>query len=421
MKVMVVGGGGREHALAWKIAKSPLCEKLYLAPGNPLSGELGERVFIPVNDIVALRVFAEKNEIDLTVVGPELPLVHGITDEFEKAGLKVFGPSRAAARLEGSKFFSKEIMRKHLIPTAAFSRARSLDEAHSILEDMEVPVVIKADGLAEGKGAFVCKTETDVKNALKEIFIDKRFGDSGLPCVIEEFLQGEEASLFVITDGNTILPLMPAQDHKAVNEGDTGPNTGGMGSYLPAPLMNEDTLNKTIREIVVPTVHAMNAEGCPYRGLLYVGLMVNGGHPKVVEYNCRFGDPETQPMMMQMKSDILPIFDQVAKGKLDSDREIEWHDGASIGVVLASGGYPGSYAKGKAITGLKDLPDDVVAFAAGVGGTAQEPVTSGGRVLCLTARGANLKEAADRVYSSIDKVRFDGAFYRRDIGHRALD
>lgn len=420
MKILLVGGGGREHALAWKVAQSPLCEKLYLAPGNPLSGELGERVEIPADDVVALKYFAKKEEIDLTIVGPEAPLVAGLVDSFESDGLRVFGPSRHAAQLEGSKLFSKNFMKKYHIPTAEYQNAQSMEEAEQLLDRMGVPVVIKADGLAEGKGAFVCKTEEEAKEALHAIFAEKRFGSSGMSCVFEEFMEGEEASLFVITDGNTIMPLLPAQDHKPVFDGDEGPNTGGMGAYAPAPLVTEKVMDKILKEIVVPTVHGMNADGNPYRGLLYVGLMIKDGQPRVVEYNCRFGDPETQPLMTLLKTDLLPIFDQVAGKELKEDQvALEWYPGSAIGVVLASEGYPGSYEKGKVISGLSDL-GEVQAFAAGVAGESDQLKTSGGRVLCLCARGEGIAEAREKVYGEIDRVSFEGAFYRKDIGAKAL-
>jgi phosphoribosylamine---glycine ligase len=420
MKVLLIGGGGREHALAWKVAQSPLCEKLFLAPGNPLSAELGEVVDIPANDVVALKYFVKKEEIDLTIVGPEAPLVAGLVDSFENDGLRVFGPSRHAAQLEGSKLFSKNFMKKYNIPTADYQNAESMEEANQLLERMGVPVVIKADGLAEGKGAFVCKTEEEAEKAIHAIFAEKRFGSSGMNCVFEEFMDGEEASLFVITDGNTIMPLLPAQDHKPAYDGDAGPNTGGMGAYAPAPLVTEKVMDRVLSEIVVPTVHGMNSEGMPYRGLLYVGLMIKDGQPKVVEFNCRFGDPETQPLMTLLKTDLLPIFDQVSRKELKEDQTaLEWHPGSAIGVVLASEGYPGSYEKGKVITGLSDL-DGVQAFAAGVSGQGELLKTSGGRVLCLCACGSNISEARDKVYGQIERVSFEGAFYRTDIGAKAL-
>lgn len=421
MKILLVGGGGREHALAWKIAQSPLCEKLYIAPGNPMMSDLGECVNIPADDCIALKYFAKKEEIDLTVVGPEAPLVEGIVDLFQAEKMKIFGPSRSAAQLEGSKIFSKEIMKKYHIPTAEFDVAQSYDHALTVLENFPAPVVIKADGLAEGKGAFVCKTNDDALEALRIIFSEKRFGESGSRCIFEKFLPGQEASLFVLTDGNTILPLVAAQDHKPVGDGDTGPNTGGMGSYAPAPIMTEEVHNRVLEEIVVPTVHAMNEEGIPYKGLLYVGLMIDEDEgPNVVEYNCRFGDPETQPLMMLLKSDIVPVFDAIASGSISEEANgLEWHEGAAIGVVLASAGYPGSYEKGKKITGVNDL-EHSVAFAAGVKDDGEGLATSGGRVLCITGRGESLKDVRDKVYSEIDKVQFEGAFYRKDIGDKAL-
>jgi phosphoribosylamine---glycine ligase len=422
MKILLVGGGGREHALAWKISQSPLCDKLYIAPGNAMMKDLGECVAIPADDCVALKYFAKKEDIDLTIVGPEVPLVEGIVNIFEAEKMKIFGPRRAAAQLEGSKIYSKEIMKKYHIPTAKFQVVQSYDQAKETLEVFPAPVVIKADGLAEGKGAFVCKTDEEAKEALRIIYSEKRFGEAGARCIFESFLSGEEASLFILTDGNTIIPMLAAQDHKAVGDGDTGPNTGGMGSYAPAPIMTPETLDRVLEEIVVPTIHAMNEEGTPYKGLLYVGLMIDNENDEinVVEYNCRFGDPETQPLMMLLKSDIVPIFDAIAGGELDESMEgLEWHDGAAIGVVLASAGYPGSYEKGKTITGLDDL-ESTVAFAAGVQGSPSGLKSSGGRVLCVTGMGEDLNGAREKVYGEIDRVKFEGAFYRKDIGDKGL-
>ena len=420
MKVCLIGGGGREHALAWKISQSPLCDKLYLVPGNPLSAEFGQRVNLPADDITAIKYFVKKEGVDLTIVGPEAPLVAGIVDAFEADGLKIFGPSKAAAQLEGSKEYSKAFMKKFNIPTAAYQTAQSHDEAMTILEQMGVPLVVKADGLAEGKGAFVCHTEDEVKKALHAIFAEKRFGASGMSCVVEEFMHGEEASLFVITDGNTIIPLLPAQDHKAAFDNDEGPNTGGMGAYAPAPLVTSKVLDKILKDIVVPTIHGMNSEGSPYRGLLYVGLMIKDGNSKVVEFNCRFGDPETQPLMTLLKSDILELMWKVAQHNIDENYEgLDWYSGSAIGVVLASGGYPGKYEKNKLITGIETL-EGVQAFAAGVSGDLTALKTSGGRVLCLTAKGDDLEAARAVLYSQIDRVQFEGCFYRKDIGAKAL-
>ena len=420
MKVCLIGGGGREHALAWKISQSPLCEKLYLIPGNPLSAEFGQRINLAVDDITALKYFVKKEGIDLTIVGPEAPLVAGIVDSFEADGLKIFGPSKAAAQLEGSKEYSKAFMKKFNIPTAAYQTATSHEEAMIILEQMGVPLVVKADGLAEGKGAFVCHTVDEVKKALHAIFAEKRFGASGMLCVMEEFMHGEEASLFIITDGNTIIPLLAAQDHKAVFDNDLGPNTGGMGAYAPAPLVTTKVLDKILKDIVVPTIHGMNAEGNPYRGLLYVGLMIKDGSAKVVEFNCRFGDPETQPLMTLLKSDLLELMSMVANHNIDENYDgLDWHPGFAIGVVLASAGYPGKYEKNKLITGIETL-EGVQAFAAGVSGDMTALKTSGGRVLCLTAKGADIQAARTILYSQIDRVQFEGCFYRKDIGAKAI-
>jgi len=421
MKVLLIGGGGREHALAWKISQSPLCKELFLAPGNCLSAALGKVVDIPSNDLVALKHFAKKEKIDLTVVGPEVPLVEGIVDLFEADGLKIFGPCKAAAQLEGSKSFSKEFMKHNGIPTAEYQVVNSIEEARALISRLGVPVVIKADGLAEGKGAFVCRELAEAESALHAIFAEKRFGAAGMKVVVEEFLAGEEASLFVLTDGNTIIPLLPAQDHKAAFDGDQGPNTGGMGAYVPAPLVTEGVLDRVLKDIVVPVIHGMNKNQTPYRGLLYVGLMIKGGVPKVVEFNCRFGDPETQPLMTLLKSDLLQYMWEIANHKLlDSEHGLEWHSGAAIGVVMASGGYPGKYETGKLIRGLWDLSDQVIPFAAGMTGKLESLKTNGGRVLCLTSRGKDLAEAREKLYAEIDKVEFEGAFYRTDIGAKGL-
>jgi phosphoribosylamine--glycine ligase len=421
MKVLLVGGGGREHALAWKISQSSLCEELYLAPGNPMSADLGKTVDIPVDDLVALKYFAKKEKIDLTIVGPEVPLVEGIVDSFEAEGLKIFGPCKAAAQLEGSKSFSKDFMKHNGIPTAEYHTVHTAEDAKQIIERLGAPIVVKADGLAEGKGAFVCQTVEEADAALHAIFAEKRFGASGSRVVIEEYMEGEEASLFVLTDGNMILPMLPAQDHKPAYDEDKGPNTGGMGAYAPAPLVTPKVMDKVLKDIVIPVIHGMNKNQTPYRGLLYVGLMIKGGTPKVVEFNCRFGDPETQPLMTLLKSDLLKYMWDIANHKLEEDQGgLEWHDGAAIGVVMASGGYPGSYEKGKAITGLSQLSEDVTPFAAGVSGLRDALKTSGGRVLCLTSRGKDLSEARDKLYSEIDKVEFEGAFYRKDIGAKGL-
>lgn len=421
MKVLLVGGGGREHALAWKISQSPLCDELYLAPGNPLSEQLGIKVDIPSDDIIALKYFVKKEGIDLTVVGPEAPLVEGIVDSFESEGLKVFGPCKAAAQLEGSKSFSKDFMKSNGIPTAEYHTIDSDDEARTLIAKLGVPIVIKADGLAEGKGAFVCHTIEETESALHAIFAEKRFGSSGAKVVIEEFMQGEEASLFVLTDGNTIMPMLPAQDHKPAYDEDKGPNTGGMGAYAPAPIVTPKVMDKVIKDVVIPTIHGMNKNQTPYRGLLYVGLMIRNGTPKVVEFNCRFGDPETQPLMTLLKSDLLKVMWEIANHKLEDTSGLEWHDGAAIGVVLASGGYPGSYEKGKTISGLGNLSKEVTAFAAGVNGEIGSLKTNGGRVLCLTSRGKDLAEAREKLYSEIDEVKFQDVFYRTDIGAKGLN
>ena len=366
MKILVVGGGGREHALVWKIAQSPLVETIYCAPGNPGIANLADCVHIPADDIAALLDFAQAEKIDLTVVGPEVPLTMGIVDRFQAVGLEIFGPNQSAARIEGSKSFSKDLMKKYAIPTADYETFTERDAAVAYIQAQGAPIVVKADGLAAGKGVIVAMSEEQAIAAVDEIMLDKVFGAAGASVVIEEFMDGEEASFFAFTDGQNILPLASSQDHKRAFDNDEGPNTGGMGAYSPAPVVTAALHDEIVETIVKPTIAGMASDGCPYSGILYVGLMIKDGKPRVVEYNARFGDPEAQPLLMRMKSDIVPVLQACARGTLDQD-SIEWHDKAAVCVVMASGGYPASYGKGFEITGLDAVlaMDDVYVFHAG--------------------------------------------------------
>ena len=426
MKVLVVGSGGREHALVWKIAQSPKVEKLYCAPGNAGTAELAENVEIKADDIQALKKFALDNKIGLTVVGPEAPLVAGIVDLFEKEGLKIFGPRQAAARIEGSKVFCKQIMTKYEIPTARSGIFDKSAEAIAYINEMGAPIVVKADGLAAGKGVIVAQTKEEATSAVKLIMEKKEFGRAGENVVIEECLVGEEASIIAFTDGTSIVPLASSQDHKRIFDNDLGPNTGGMGAYSPAPVVTDRLMAQIDVEILKPFVAGLRQEGIVYKGVLYAGVMVTKKGPLVLEFNARFGDPETQPIMMRMKSDIVPIFEAIIAGKLD-DRFIEWDERAAVCVVLAAGGYPGKYEKGVPLAGLDkiDQLDDVMVFHAGT--TTRDPrpatrdiVTSGGRVLGVTALGDNIKFAIDKAYRAVNMIRFKGMQYRKDIGKKAL-
>ena len=368
MKILVIGGGGREHALVWKIAQSPLVDKVYCAPGNPGMAKQAECLALKVDDLEGLLAFAEKEAIDLTIVGPELPLTLGIVDLFRAQGLTIFGPEQRAAQLEGSKNFSKSLMAKYGIPTAEFAAFTDYGKAAGYVRAKGAPIVVKADGLAAGKGVYVAQTVEEALQALKEIMLDAAFGEAGEQVVVEEFLCGEEASFLAFTDGRNILPLASSQDHKQVFDGDKGPNTGGMGAYSPAPVVTPALYDAIISQVIEPTVRGMAAEGCPYTGILYAGLMIDNGKLKVLEFNARFGDPETQPLLMRMKSDIVPILLACAKGRLEG-QALEWHDKAAVCVVMASGGYPGSYEKGFEINGLEKACeiDDLMVFHAGTG------------------------------------------------------
>ncbi|HDH97224.1 MAG TPA: phosphoribosylamine--glycine ligase [Proteobacteria bacterium] len=418
MKILVVGGGGREHALVWKISQSPLVDAIFCAPGNAGTEQIAQNVAISPEDIGALLEFAKSNGVDLCVVGPEAPLVAGIVDEFSKEGLKVVGPRRDAARLEGSKAFAKRIMAEYGVPTAEFKTFDAPADALAYIRDAGAPIVVKADGLAAGKGVYVCRTLDDAERAVDEIMVQRKFGASGDRVVVEGFLAGEEASFIVFTDGRNILPMASSQDHKPVYDNDEGPNTGGMGAYSPAPVVTDEVYGKIMERIMEPVIRGMKREGREFRGVLYAGLMIVDGEPYVLEFNVRFGDPETQPLLVRMKSDIVPIL----LGCTDTleGHSIEWDDRWSVCVVMASGGYPGKYEKGKEIFGLDKIDDpDVVIFHAGTKRVDGKVLTSGGRVLGVTALGDSLEEAQRRAYSAVEKISWDGVHYRRDIGDKA--
>ena len=423
MRILLIGGGGREHALAWKLVQSPNVEKLYVAPGNPGMALLQkcECINLNVDDLEGVADYAEEKSIDLTVVGPEAPLVAGLADVFKRRGLPVFGPSKAAAQLEGSKAFSKELMAKYNIPTAFFKICEDIETAKAYVEEKGAPIVVKADGLAAGKGVVVAMTKQDALDAIDEMMGDHKFGAAGARVVLEEYMEGEEASLLAFTDGKTVVPMIAAQDHKRVFDGDEGPNTGGMGTYAPAPVMTDILRLKATELVLKPVVAAMAKEGTPYQGCLYAGLMIKGDSVKVVEFNCRFGDPETQVVLPLLDGDLAEIMLACATGTLDKV-EVAWHDKAAVCVVMASGGYPESYEKGKEITGLAAAEEDkdVVVFHAGTKEAEGKIVTSGGRVLGVTAVDSSIRAARDRAYAAVEKIAFEKNFYRKDIAWRAL-
>ena len=423
MRILLIGGGGREHALAWKLVQSPNVEKLYAAPGNPGMALLQkcECINLNVDDLEGVADYAEEKSIDLTVVGPEAPLVAGLADVFKRRGLPVFGPSKAAAQLEGSKAFSKELMAKYNIPTAFFKICEDIEAAKAYVEEKGAPIVVKADGLAAGKGVVVAMTKQEALDAIDDMMGDHKFGAAGDRVVLEEYMEGEEASLLAFTDGKTVVPMIAAQDHKRVFDGDEGPNTGGMGTYAPAPVMTDILRLKATELVLKPVVAAMAKEGTPYQGCLYAGLMIKGDSVKVVEFNCRFGDPETQVVLPLLDGDLAEIMLACATGTLDKV-EVAWHDKAAVCVVMASGGYPESYEKGKEITGLAAAEEDkdVVVFHAGTKEADGKIVTSGGRVLGVTAVDASIKAARDRAYAAVEKIAFEKNFYRKDIAWRAL-
>ncbi len=422
MKILVVGNGGREHALVWKLAQSPMIEKLYCAPGSDAIASLAECVNIKAEAVDALADFVAEQNIDLTVIGPEAPLVAGLADRLEAMGRKVFGPSQAAARLEGSKAFAKEIMIAAGVPTASYGAFSDINEALNYIEKLGAPLVVKADGLAAGKGVYVCHTKEEAVSAVNDIMGQKRFGSAGANVVIEEFLEGEEASLLVLVDGENILPLASAQDHKAVFDGDNGPNTGGMGAYSPAPVLDDAMLRKAVELVVKPVVDTMKQRGIPYKGVLYAGLMINNGIPYVLEFNCRFGDPETQPVLSRIDGDLLPAILAACDGTLDGTL-IKWKPQAAVCVVLASGGYPDDYDKGFEISGLEEASakKDIVIFHAGTRCDGGRWFTNGGRVLGVTALGSDVAEAKARAYEAVACISWKGMHYRKDIADKALN
>ena len=423
MKVLIIGNGGREHALAWKVAQAESISQVYVAPGN--AGTDGEakvsNVNIGVEDIAGLLEFAKSEDIGLTIVGPEAPLVIGVVDAFTAAGLKCFGPTEGAAQLEGSKAFTKDFLAKHQIPTAAYQVFTDADSACQYIAEQGAPIVVKADGLAAGKGVIVASTIEQAQDAARDMLIDNKFGDAGARVVVEEFLAGEEASFIVMVDGENILPLATSQDHKARDNGDQGPNTGGMGAYSPAPVVDDAMHTRIMNEVIIPTVEGMKADGYPYTGFLYAGIMIGAdGTPKVLEYNCRFGDPETQPIMMRLQSDLAELCLAAIDKRLDQ-AYVKWDSRAAVGVVLAANGYPESYAKGFKISGLDECDNESCkTFQAGTALNDGNVVTSGGRVLCVTALGDTVTEAQKAAYKSVDKISWDGMFCRTDIGYRAI-
>jgi phosphoribosylamine--glycine ligase len=425
MKVLIIGSGGREHALAWKAAQSSLATKVYVAPGNA-GTELEpniENVDIAVDDIAGLVEFAGQNQVGLTIVGPEVPLVMGVVDAFKEAGLRCFGPSKAAAQLEGSKTFTKDFLARHNIPTAAYGTFTDIGAALDYLQNQNFPIVIKADGLAAGKGVIIAEEFEHAKATVEDMLAGNKFGDAGHRVLIEEFLQGEEASFIVIADGKHIVPMATSQDHKARDDGDTGPNTGGMGAYSPAPVVTPEVFQRVMKEVIEPTVNGMAQEGYPYTGFLYAGLMIDkNGTPKVLEYNCRFGDPETQPIMMRMQSDLVELCDHAIDGRL-ANITTQWDDRVSVGVVMAAGGYPDSYNKGDVIEGLPPVgvhENNCKVFHAGTKSVDGNIVTNGGRVLCVVALGNSVKLAQAEAYKLVQQIHWPNVYFRKDIGHRAI-
>ena len=423
MNVLIIGAGGREHALGWKAAQNPNVETVFVAPGNAgtaLEPKL-KNVNIGVEDTAALVAFAQEHAIELTIVGPEAPLVIGVVDAFNEAGLPIFGPTQAAAQLEGSKAFTKDFLARHKIPTGAYANFTEIEPALAYVREQGAPIVVKADGLAAGKGVIVAMTLEEAEDAIKDMLAGNAFGDAGSRVVIEEFLDGEEASFIVMVDGENVLPMATSQDHKRVGDKDTGPNTGGMGAYSPAPVVTPEIHNRIMEEVIYPTVRGMAAEGNPYTGFLYAGLMIDqDGTPKVIEYNCRFGDPETQPIMMRMQSDLVELCLAAVDKKLDQV-ESKWDPRASIGIVLAAGGYPAAYNKGDVISGLPQTEvEGEKVFHAGTENKDGNVVTNGGRVLCATALGHSVSEAQQRAYDLAKQISWEGMFHRNDIGYRAI-
>ncbi|BEO83332.1 phosphoribosylamine--glycine ligase [Serratia marcescens] len=423
MNILIIGNGGREHALAWKAAQSPLADKVYVAPGNAgtaLEANL-ENVAIAATDIPALVAFAQSHDIGLTIVGPEAPLVIGVVDAFQAAGLKIFGPSQAAAQLEGSKAFTKDFLARHRIPTAEYENFTEVEPALAYVRRKGAPIVIKADGLAAGKGVIVAMTLQEAEEAVRDMLAGNAFGDAGHRIVVEEFLDGEEASFIVMVDGVNVVPMATSQDHKRVGDGDIGPNTGGMGAYSPAPVVTDEIHRRAMDQVIWPTVRGMAAEGNTYVGFLYAGLMISAdGQPKVIEFNCRFGDPETQPIMLRLRSDLVELCLAGAEGHLN-EKSSDWDERPALGVVLAAGGYPGDYRNGEVIQGLPQQESaDGKVFHAGTRLQDNDVVTSGGRVLCVTALGDTVAQAQQRAYQLAEGIEWPGSFCRKDIGYRAI-
>jgi len=424
MNILIIGNGGREHALAWKAAQSPLATKVFVAPGNAgtaLESTL-ENVAIEVTDIPGLLAFAQRENIGLTIVGPEAPLVRGVVDAFQREGLTIFGPTQAAAQLEGSKSFTKDFLERHQIPTAAYQNFTDIEPALAYLQEKGAPIVIKADGLAAGKGVIVAMTLEEAEAAVKDMLAGNAFGDAGHRIVIEEFLEGEEASFIVMVDGEHVLPMATSQDHKRVGDGDTGPNTGGMGAYSPAPVVTDDIHQRVMDQVIWPTVKGMAQEGNRYTGFLYAGLMIDAaGQPKVIEFNCRFGDPETQPIMMRLQSDLVELCLAGSTGRLDQVDSL-WDERAALGIVIAAGGYPDAYRKGDVIKGLPQTGNtDAKVFHAGTVLSGEDVTTAGGRVLCATALGESIAQAQQHAYQLTRQISWEGSFYRHDIGYRAIN
>jgi phosphoribosylamine---glycine ligase len=420
MKLLVIGSGGREHAIAWKLAQSAKVQKVFVAPGNGGTARENGLENVALAEVVDLVAFAKKEGIYLTVVGPEAALAAGAVDAFREAGLRIFGPTRAAAQLESSKDFAKAVMVRHNIPTALHRTFQSADLAKAFVAKRGAPIVVKADGLAAGKGVVVAASVEEAQAAIERMMTQKSLGEAGARVVVEEFLQGEEASFIVMCDGTSALPLATSQDHKRLRDGDEGPNTGGMGAYSPAPIVTPKIHARVMREIIQPAIQGMAQDGVPYSGFLYAGLMIDRtGNPKALEFNCRLGDPETQPIMLRLKSDLLELVERALAGKL-SRVEVEWDRRAALGVVLAAHGYPDDPRKGDSITGIPPAADDCRVFHAGTRLDGKALLTSGGRVLCVTALGDSVKMARTRAYEAVERIRFDGMQYRKDIGHRAI-
>ena len=424
MKILVIGGGGREHALAWKLSASPKVQQVYVAPGNGGTALAPNLKNVPITDLVALRDWALPEKIALTVVGPEQPLAAGVVDDFRAHGLRIFGPTKAAAQLESSKAFSKDFMKRHGIPTAAYDTFTDPAAAHAYVDKLGAPIVVKADGLAAGKGVVVATTAEEAHVAIDDMLGGNTLGvahnEGGARVVIEEFLHGEEASFIVLCDGKNVTALASSQDHKRLKDGDEGPNTGGMGAYSPAPIVTPDVHARVMRDVILPTIRGMDKDGIPFTGFLYAGLMIDAdGKPKTLEFNCRMGDPETQPIMMRLKSDLVDVMMAATSGKLD-EVELQWDRRVALGVVLAAGGYPLNPKKGDLITGCPKPTDDVVVFHAGTVADGEQVKTSGGRVLCVTALADSVKQAQVKAYDAARGIHFDGMQYRRDIGFRAV-